>query len=43
MVFLGIIMDDIESIEEEEKPNRFTQIIIVLAVVIMVMVFFLGM
>jgi hypothetical protein len=36
-------MDDIESIEEEEKPNRFTQIIIVLAVVIMVMVFFLGM
>jgi hypothetical protein len=36
------IMGEIESIEEE-KPHLLTQIVIVLAVVIMVMVFFLGM
>ena len=36
-------MDEVEADEGEENPNRFTQIIIILAVVMMVMVFFLGM
>ena len=36
-------MEDIEYVEEEEKPRLITQIILVMAVVIMVMVFFLGM
>jgi len=36
-------MDEIEHIEEEEKPRLMTQIILVICVTIMVMVFFLGM
>ncbi len=39
----SLIMEELEHIEEEDKPRLVTQIILVLVVVIMVMVFFLGM
>ncbi len=41
--FTSLFMEDIEHVEEEEKPRLITQIILVMAVVVMVMVFFLGM
>ena len=36
-------MEEIEAIEEEERPRLATQVFLVICVVIMVMVFFLGM
>ena len=41
--FISLSMEEIEHLEEEEKPRLITQIILVVVVVIMVMVFFLGM